>query len=148
MNLKNQKRIAAEIMKVGATRIWIDPDKDVAGEVAGALTRADIRHHIATGAISVKPEKGNSRGRVRDRADRKKKGRHRGHGNRKGKAGARTPKKKAWMSRIRAIRDELRTMKENREIDKSTYRTLYRQSKGNMFTSRRHVREHMERMRK
>lgn len=144
MNLRNQRRLAAEILKAGATRVVFNKERlEDAGE---AITREDIRLLIKNGVISVKPLKGNSRGRIREKAAQKKKGRGRGHGSRKGTKNARTPSKKAWVNKIRALRDELRKMKEEKKIDESMYRKLYRQSKGNLFHSRRHVREHVERM--
>ena len=47
MDLKNQKRMAAEILDCGYNRVWIDPNR--AEDVADAITRADIRTAIASG---------------------------------------------------------------------------------------------------
>jgi large subunit ribosomal protein L19e len=51
------------------------------------------------------------------------------------------------MGKIRAIRDELKKMREGKEITPTEYRVLYVQAKGNLFQSRRHLREQIERMR-
>ncbi len=63
MDLKNQKRMAAEILKCGHTRVWLDPNR--IEDVADAITRADIRTAIESGTIRALPKKGISRGRAR-----------------------------------------------------------------------------------
>lgn len=143
MNLSVQKRIAAEVLDVGIGRIWIAPER--MEDISKAITREDIRHYIADGAIIAKPKKGISKGRIQKRASQRKKGRQKGHGHRSGKKGARTPKKTNWIKKIRALRDELNNLKEKNEINATTYRRLYRQAKGNMFHSRRHLREYIKR---
>ncbi len=144
MDLRGQKRIAADVLGVGVNRIKINPE--MLEDVSKAITRDDIRHHISLGAISAKPKQGISRGRLHERLEQKDKGRRSGHGHRSGKKGARVGKKERWINKIRAIRDELKKMKENKEIDTTVYRKLYRQAKGNLFHSRRHLREHVGRM--
>ena len=61
MDLKNQKRMAAVILKCGETRVWIDPNRQE--DVADAITRADIRTAIESGTIRAHPKQGISRGR-------------------------------------------------------------------------------------
>ena len=56
-----------------------------------------------------------------------------GRGSIKGAKGARNPKKKAWMTTIRALRKDLKGMRENRDINRTTYRKLYRMAKGGAF---------------
>ena len=46
--------------------------------------------------------------------------------------------------KIRAIRDLLKTLREEKVIDAKTYRSLYRKSKGGFFRSRRHVKLYIE----
>ncbi len=73
MKLDIQRRIAAKILKVGETRVWIDPDS--AEEISKAITKEDIKGLIAQGLIKVKPKKGVSKGRVRIlKKERKKEG--------------------------------------------------------------------------
>ncbi|MEM2918959.1 MAG: 50S ribosomal protein L19e [Candidatus Altiarchaeota archaeon] len=139
MNLSLQRRLAAKILKVGINRIYISPEKKE--EVSKAITRDDIRALIKDGLISVRKEKGTSRVRVRKIKEQKRKGRRKGHGSRKGKKGARTPRKEIWISKVRALRDELKKLKKEGKIDRKEYRKLYRQIKGNIFKSRRHLRE-------
>ena len=132
--LKMQRRIAAELLKCGENRIWIDPER--VDDVASAITREDIRRLIKEGVIKKKPVKGQSRYRARIRHEQKKKGRHRGPGSRKGKKTARMGKKEVWIKTIRALRKELRKLKEQKKIDRKTYRMLYIRAKGGQFKSK------------
>lgn len=142
MNLSTQKRLAAEVLGVGVTRVWIDPES--VEDVSKAITRDDIRYYIANGAIVAQERKGISRGRFKEVTIQRKKGRRKGHGSRSGTKRARTPKKEVWMRKVRALRDELKKMKNENKIDESSHRKFYRQIKGNLFHSRRHLREHIE----
>ncbi len=40
MDLRNKKRMAAQILKVGVNRVWFDEDD--LDEVSGAVTREDV----------------------------------------------------------------------------------------------------------
>ena len=62
-DLRNQKRMASEILKCGVNRVWIDPTKE--DEVQECITRGDIRTAIDSGMIKAKPKSGTSRGRIR-----------------------------------------------------------------------------------
>jgi large subunit ribosomal protein L19e len=142
MDLKNQKRMAAEILKCGHTRVWIDPNR--IEDVADAITRADIRTAIESGTIRAKPEKGISRGRARYMAAQKAKGRRRGQGSRKGAQGARTPRKRRWIQTIRPIRVELAQLRDEGKITKKVYREFYMKAKGGMFKSRNNLLMHLK----
>jgi large subunit ribosomal protein L19e len=142
MDLKNQKRMAAEILKCGHTRVWIDPNR--IEDVADAITRADIRTAIESGTIRAKPQKGISRGRARYMAAQKAKGRRRGQGSRKGTGGARTPRKRRWIQTIRPIRVELAKLRDEGKITKKVYREFYMKAKGGMFKSRNNLLMHLK----
>lgn len=142
MNLKNQRRLAADLMDVGVRRVLIPEDS--LEQVAEALTREDVRILIHKGVIRKRPEKSPSRARAREKDAQKKKGRHQGDGGRKGRQTARQPRKARWISKIRAIRDEIQKLKDEGKITESTYRKIYLQAKGNLFHSRRHLREQIE----
>ncbi|MBN1802946.1 MAG: 50S ribosomal protein L19e [Candidatus Lokiarchaeota archaeon] len=133
MNISAQKRMAAEILKCGENRVFLDPY--FMEDIKMAITREDIRNLIKEGAIQKRYKKGISKTRKIIRHERKKKGRARGLGKRKGPKGARTPKKKAWMKRIRPQRRELKKMRDRKQITASTYRQLYKNAKGGMFNS-------------
>jgi len=141
MNLRTQKRLAAQIMKVGENKVQFDTES--LEQVADAITREDIRILISKGVIKKKQEKGISTGRLKKNLQQKKRGQKKGHGRRSGKKTVRTPKKKAWIKKIRAIRDELRKLKTEKKIDEKTYRKTYLQAKGGLYQSRRHMREHV-----
>jgi large subunit ribosomal protein L19e len=134
MNLTTQKRLAADILKVGVNKVWIDPE--TVEEVSRAITRESVKQLIDSGAIKAKPKKGISSFRSKKIAEQKSKGRRKGRGSIKGAKGARNPKKKAWMTTIRALRTDLR---ENREINKTSYRKLYRMAKGGAFRSKSYM---------
>ncbi|HLF17239.1 MAG TPA: 50S ribosomal protein L19e [Candidatus Thermoplasmatota archaeon] len=141
-DLRNQRRLAAAVLKVGASRVRIDPDRG--DEVAGAVTRADVRKLVSGGVIFSVQKIGVSRGRARKIAAQKKKGRRTGPGSRKGARYARKPRKDRWISTIRALRDELRTLREKEAIDAHAYRAYYVRAKGGQFRSRAHMRSHMK----
>lgn len=142
MNLRTQRRVAAEILDCGINRVWIDPT--YMEDVADAITRSDIRGAISDGKIRALRIRGTSRGRIRYKAGQRKKGRRKGVGRRKGSAKARTPKKEVWMKTIRGIRRLLRELRDAGKIDKRTYRNYYLKSKGGMFKSRAHVLSHIK----
>ncbi len=141
-DLSLQKRLAAEILGVGVSRIWIDPYH--IDEVADAITRNEIKALIKDGVIQVRPIHSNSRARWRYRHIQRKKGRRRGHGKRKGVKTARLDKKEVWMTRIRRIRRYLRYLRDHNMIDRKTYRRLYMLAKGGSFHSLSHLKMYME----
>ena len=48
------------------------------------------------------------------------------------------------MTKVRALRKELTTLREEKVIDSSQYRLYYRRSKGGVYNSRNHLRYNME----
>jgi large subunit ribosomal protein L19e len=142
MNLNAQKRMAADILKCGESQVYLDPY--LIEDIKLAITRDDIRSLIKEGAIRKKYDKGISKSRKNRRHQRKKKGRARGLGKRKGTKKARSPKKKAWMKRIRPQRKELKKLRDRKLIARSTYRDLYKKSKGGMFDSVRQLHRYIK----
>ncbi|MFB0543525.1 MAG: 50S ribosomal protein L19e [Candidatus Bathyarchaeia archaeon] len=133
MNLRNKKRLAASILNVGVSRVWIDPE--YLGDVEAAITRGDIRRLIDEGVIKRLPAESQSRARARVLAAKRRKGLRRGPGSRTGSKYAVVKRKEAWMNRIRALRRRLRTLREKRIITVNTYRKLYLMAKGGAFDS-------------
>ena len=79
MQITNQKKMAAQILKCGVNRIWVDPR--YIDQISGAVQKSDIRELIEEGLITARPIKGTSRVRARKLADQRAKGRRRGHGS-------------------------------------------------------------------
>jgi large subunit ribosomal protein L19e len=125
--------MAADLLDVGKDRVWLDPEAQA--EIAEAITRADLRELIEEGTVRAKEAKGNSRGRARERAEKRAYGHRTGAGSRKGKAGARSNGKRAWISRIRAQRERLRELRDDGPLSASEYRTLYNKASGGEFDS-------------
>ncbi|EHP87744.1 50S ribosomal protein L19e [Methanotorris formicicus] len=137
MDVSVQRRMAADILKCGLDRVWVDPEKlDL---VKAAITKDDIRALIKDGVIKKKQKKGISSARTKKLKEQKRKGRRRGPGSRRGAKGARTPKKERWMNTIRPLRKLLKEFRDNGTIDRGTYRKLYRMAKGGAFRSRSHM---------
>ena len=132
-DLTAQRRLAADILDVGKNRIWLDPGRQE--DLADAITREDVRDLIDEGAIRAEDAKSNSRGRARERAAKRAYGHKKGAGSRKGKAGGRQNKKEAWQSKIRAQRSTLKQLREDGDIDRSTYRDVYDMASGGEFDS-------------
>jgi len=140
-DLRNQRRLAAEILKCGVNRVWIDEDR--IDEIAKAVTRNDIRILIKGGAIVKRPEKGISTGRKKKLKLQKEKGRRRGHGSRRGPKYARFPRKRRWIVTIRSVRKVLKFLRDQNLIDKKAYRRYYLLAKGGSFRSKDHLLSHL-----
>ena len=140
-DLRNQRRMAASILKCGKNRVWMDQDR--LDEIAQAVTKDDIRVLINGKAIQSKQKKGISKGRKRYAMGQKQKGRRRGHGSRKGAKYARFPRKKRWIKTIRPLRNLLKELREDGKITPSVYRRYYLKAKGGEFRSRKHLKTHL-----
>lgn len=143
-DLTNQRRMAAAVLKCGVNRVWFDPERQT--DIEGAISRDSLRELIEDGAIKAHPVKGNSRGRARERMAKRAYGHRKGPGRRKGAAGARAPRKRVWIGKIRAQRRALREMRDDGTIDRSLYRLMYRRASGGQFRSVAHLTAHVETM--
>ena len=140
MGIKSQLNIAARVLKCGTSRVWFDPAR--MADIENAITAGDVRTLINDGIIVKKPKIGLSNFKKKKMIIQKEKGRRRGKGSRKGaRAGT---KKRLWMSRIRAIRKELATLKKDGKIENKDFRRLYSKAKSGFFRSRAHLRIHVE----
>jgi len=140
-DLRNQRRMAAGILKCGKNRVWMDQDR--LDEIAKAVTKDDIRILVNGKAIKAHAIVGISSGRKKYAVKQKEKGRRRGHGNRKGKQQARQPRKEHWIKTIRSIREQLKTLRDEKKISSSVYRKYYMKAKGGEFKSKHHLETHM-----
>ena len=143
-DLANQRRLAAEVMDIGVNRVWMNPE--ASKDIAAALTREDIRKLIEEDKVGKRAIRGVSRGRARKVDETREYGHRKGHGSRSGAKGARRPKKEQWMKKIRALRSLLCELRDNKAIDTSTYRKLYRKAKGGEYRSRAHLIAHVEQL--
>ncbi|HVP26178.1 MAG TPA: 50S ribosomal protein L19e [Candidatus Bathyarchaeia archaeon] len=132
-DLRSQRRLAAQILKIGQNRIWIDPEK--IEDADAAITREEIRKLIHEGVIKQLPEKGVSRARARILHAKKKRGLRSGPGSRTGSPRARVSKKEAWTSKIRALRNKLQKLKTNKTITENAYRKMYKMASSGRFES-------------
>jgi len=140
-DLRNQRRMAASILKCGENRVWMDHDR--IDEIAKAVTKSDIRVLIGGKAIKSRQIQGISSRRDKFNKKQKEKGRRTGHGSRKGAKYARLPRKERWIRTIRPIRAYLKTLRDEKKIDKTTYRRYYLKAKGGEFRSKHHLQTHM-----
>jgi large subunit ribosomal protein L19e len=139
MSTASQKRLAADLLKVGTTRVWVDPEDT--DRVSSAITREEIRKLIHEGSIKKLPKVGISRGRKRLRHQELLAGRHKGPGRTKGGA---HDSKRIWVVRIRSIRLRLRTLRDKRFITTEVYRKLSLMAKGGAFRSAAHLDEYID----
>lgn len=130
-NLRAQKRLAADELDVGKSRVYFDPDAQE--EIAEAITREDIRDLINQGTIQADEATGNSRGQAREREAKRSYGHQSGAGSRRGTAGARRSDKDEWMTRIRAQRSRLKELRDDGPLNRSQYRELYDKASGGEF---------------
>ena len=140
-DLRNQRRMAASLLKCGKNSVWMDHDR--ADEIAKAVTKGDIRLLISGKAVKKRQAKGISSGRKKFIMKQKEKGRRRGHGSRKGAKYARMPRKRRWIRTIRPIRSYLKTLRSEEKIDRTIYRRYYRKAKGGEFRNKRHLESHL-----
>jgi len=132
--LSQQKRLASSLLKVGHSRVWIDPSH--LEDIKNAITRADIRKMINHGYIKAKNKK------IKRPKTGKKRGQ--GPGSRKGARGARTPSKEKWMNTVRPLRKMLKELKDQNKIDVKMHRKLYLQIKSGAFRSRSHLKLYLK----
>ncbi|MGQ4556793.1 50S ribosomal protein L19e [Halobellus sp. GM3] len=130
-DLKAQKRMAADVLDVGKSRVWFDPEEQ--SEIAEAITRDDVRDLVDQGVIRAKDAKGNSKGRARERAAKRAYGHRKGPGSRKGRAGGRKNSKDEWVSRIRAQRRRLKELRDDGPLTPTQYREVYNKASGGEF---------------
>ena len=132
--------MAAKVLKVGTNKVRLNPENQE--RIVDAITKDDIRALIREGLIWAEPKKGASRGRTRIRSSIKKK-RGRGSGSKKGSSGARCPKKRLWITKVRATRNYLKKARERGDVNSESFNKLYLQIKGGQIKSVKHLKDHI-----
>ncbi|MBI2184813.1 MAG: 50S ribosomal protein L19e [Thaumarchaeota archaeon] len=138
MDVKGKKRLAADVLDVGVSRIRFDPTQ--LELIEDAITRGSIRGLAKDGVIWVTPAKGVSKGRHRIRKIALRK-RGRSPGSKEGAEGARVGKKEVWVRKVRALRNQLKSMKKKGSITHGTFNKLYVQVKGGQVRNVKHLKE-------
>jgi large subunit ribosomal protein L19e len=142
MGMATVRRIAAELLGVGESRVRIDPKNS--SKADEALTRDDIRSLISQGVIYALRKRGVSRARGRQKHLKMKMGRRRGTGSRKGKRYSNVPRKRVWINHVRAQRALLKGLLLEKKIQSDAYRKVYRMVKGGAFKSRASLITHLK----
>ncbi len=142
MDLSQQRKLAAKVLKISPKRIYIDMAKK--DDIKDAITRADVRGLLKDGVIEVLPARGTSRGRTKELHHQKSKGLRKGHGSRKGSSNARLNEKDAWIAKIRVLREFLYELRDKQIVTKDIFKSLMGKANGGFFRNRRHVKVFIE----
>ncbi len=137
MDEKKARKVAARILKIGESKIWMDPAQ--IGRVGKAMTKEDLRALIKDGVLKKRHDQMQSRGRARILLAKKKKGRKRGKGKRTGTKKTRKEGKRQWIKNVRAQRRVLSEMKTAGTKLKKPAREIYLLIKGNYFRGKNYV---------
>jgi large subunit ribosomal protein L19e len=123
MTVETVRRLAADILNIGRTRVWINPDE--ISEVKKMATRADVKGLIDKGTIKKLPVAGRKKNTIR---------KTRAAGSRKGRSGKTV--KELWMEKVRAQRKLLRKLLEEEVLPASEKRNIYRRIKSGIYKNK------------
>ncbi|NYZ74773.1 50S ribosomal protein L19e [Candidatus Micrarchaeota archaeon] len=138
MGLVTIKRLAADLMKCGESRVRILDAK----KAEEALTREDVRRLVKERVIIKLQAIGVGRSKAQRKHERKREGRRRGPGSKKGTPFAAKSRKRRWIEKTRAQRKLLKSMKQ--KMDNSAYRKTYRMVKGSAFRTKKQLAIYLE----
>ncbi|MEK6982558.1 MAG: 50S ribosomal protein L19e [Candidatus Micrarchaeota archaeon] len=127
MSVKTVRRLAADILGVGQSRVKINPLQIKRAEEA--LTRKDVEHLIGDGVLVKLPISG------RKTKEKKKNRKAKGEGNRRGERS--TERKRRWMQTVRSQRKYLLELLDSKSIDRKVRRSMYGKVKSGLFKSKK-----------
>ncbi len=130
----DKKRLVASVLGVGRKKIWFSPENKK--EIDESITAQDFRSLLKKGMVKKLPEKSHISIRKMEK---------KGKGRRKGGKNTKLTKKRRWVLKIRALRVELKRLKEQDRVSKEVYKDLYRKSGGGFFRDKSHLRIYLER---
>jgi len=132
MTAQTVKRLAADILGVGVSRIRLD--KDNLAKAEEALTRSDVRSLLDEGTVYALPPRAGHRRKEKPRKRR---------GSRKGKKKAREGHKTAWMRRVRSQRKFLLELIRSGELPREHKHPIYMKIKGGAFKGKSAMRAYL-----
>ena len=112
----------------------------------GIRVGKNIRKLYKDGLIMRRQVHMHSKARIKAYHEAKRKGRHTGHGKRKGAKDARMPEKILWIRRQRVLRRLLRKYRDAKKISKDIYHHFYLGSKGNLYKNKNVLIESIHKM--
>lgn len=137
MEYERAKRLAAQILKVGATKIWVSPEAKQ--RIKESMTKDDVRVLIKEKLIMKRKYAQHSKGKARLLKIKKEKGRKRGRGKRTGTKKARKGNKEYWIKNVRAQRQTLKELKKSNAKFKEDPRKIYLKIKGGFFKGKKQL---------
>jgi large subunit ribosomal protein L19e len=139
MTIKLTKRIASDLLERGVSAVRIKNDS--INEAKKAITREDVRVMIKNGGIYTITAKHNISAYSKVLKEKRKMGRRRGPGRRKGTSKARGVLE--YKKKIRGQRRLLKTLKTEKLIDNTRFKTYYALVKGGNFVSKASLLNHI-----
>jgi large subunit ribosomal protein L19e len=139
MSIKLTRRIAAELMGRGISKVRIKPDRTE--DAKKAITREDVRTMITSGGVYALEIKHNMSLNSKILRVKRNKGRARGPGRRKGSLKARQGL--VYGKKIRGQRRVLGALKDGKIIDNMAFKKYYRLVKGGNFQTKAQLLSHI-----
>jgi len=139
MSIKLTRRIAAELMGRGISKVRIKPDRTE--DAKKAITREDVRAMITSGGVYALTIKHNQSLYSKVLQKKREQGRRRGPGRRKGSLKAR--KGLTYGKKIRGQRRVLAALKDEKVIDNISFKKYYRLVKGGNFQTKAQLLSHI-----
>ena len=130
MNLLNKKRLAAETLGVGISRIRFNQER--LNEIKDAITRQDILNLVGSKAIELKDIKGRRKAHSIGHKRKKK----RGAGRIKKKVKSR---KSDYVKLTRKLRAYIKELKKQDRITKEQYYDLRKKIRARVYKSKSHL---------